>query len=83
MAKKYLLYIHHTKFVDEPKKSELVNNLLNDWYDSGVKNPRPQNSRPAHNLIIKTKAGAEKVAEELCIGHDSMRFNCGRKGCRF
>jgi hypothetical protein len=31
-AKKYLLYIHHPQFADEAKKSELVNELLEQHY---------------------------------------------------
>lgn len=33
MAKKYLLYIHTDRFAEEPKKSELVNQLLSEHYN--------------------------------------------------
>jgi hypothetical protein len=34
MSKKHLLYIHHPNFSKEPKKSELVNKLLDNHYNS-------------------------------------------------
>ena len=34
MSKKYLLYIHHPNFSSEKKKSDLVNRLLDDYYNS-------------------------------------------------
>lgn len=36
MAKKYLLYIHDKLFELEPKKSQLVNNLLERHYHDTV-----------------------------------------------
>ena len=34
--------------------------------------------------IIKTKEDAQKIiAQEVCSGHDHMRMDCGRKGCKY
>lgn len=51
MAKKYLLYIHDERFEKEPKKSELINALLFDWYGR-IKAPGNPLESP---IIIKTK----------------------------
>lgn len=52
------------KFKDEPKKSELVNNLLTDWYDGTIKNPMPQNQKP-YQVIKPIKATKPEPHYEL------------------
>jgi len=42
MSKKYLLYIHHPNFQQEKKKSDLVNRLLDEHYNSGIQQESTQ-----------------------------------------
>lgn len=72
MAKKYLLYIHHSEFEAEAKKSELVNDLLARHYGAGTE---------------KVRLSAEKVinqieGQELCE-HFAGRGFCKRSKCKF
>lgn len=91
MVKKYLLYIHHPKFGEEAKKSELVNTLLNDWYGQ-TKNPKnPYKApiiEPKENTLLSDKTVAEvlpKLVEKACKhGYPPMfcRFAKNGKPCK-
>lgn len=79
MAKKYLLYIHDELFEKEPRKSQLVNNLLERHYHDTVGGKTQEGVKK----IIKTKQEAVRAVEGLsCKGqHYMSRKNCGRSNC--
>ena len=85
MAKKYLLYIHRPEFQDEEKKSELVNQLLEDWYDleetpstkPGLR-PPPVAKKPKVPTIIKTPEQSKKVVEPY-VGFTPKSFSARKK----
>lgn len=79
MAKKYLLYIHEDLFDSEEHKSELVNNLLRDWYSGVIKNPHKANRSPVH--VLKTVADVKEVVGENLCPHGSKYGVCISTGC--
>lgn len=83
MPKKYLLYIHNDdQFEQEERKSALVNELLDSHYGNFIANKHNRHNK--HVSIKKlTKTADNYSSEETCTGHDTLRWNCGRKGCAY
>lgn len=84
---------------DEKKKSELINNLLDDWYSGKIGNPLPQNQKPTAEfvpIIIDTIEQTEEAVKQLKQGKkvevptcpnghilQSGRDKCSTKGCKY
>lgn len=49
------------KFQDEKNKSELINNLLDDWYSGKITNPMPQNKKPYINSVQGISERVHKI----------------------
>ena len=76
MAKKYLLYIHNeVRFDKVENKSQLINDLLNDYW-SPEKKLEPTNRGPKKIILDTYKAS--KVCKK---GHFYTGSRCMQKGC--
>ena len=85
MAKKFLLYIHDSRFADEPKKSELVNRLLDQHYETNDDLETVNELVPEANMIFdvpKPKDIAEQVGKDYNFcKHDQVKGMC-KFGCK-
>lgn len=80
MAKKYLLYIHHPGFEKEKKKSDLVNQLLDSYYEVTA----PSNVKSA---LAAGFSAIKDPEQAISIVEDLVPKLCGHgadpKFCRF
>lgn len=78
MSKKYLLYIHSDRFSTEERKSRLVNELLERYYNDNEKSPllaRIPELKTAAQIVPKNIQFCEHgYAKGLC-----RKAQCNRK----
>lgn len=88
MAKKYLLYIHEELFEKEPKKSLLINNLLERHYhgtvDGKTQEEVHEDIKKVQEVIslskLSTKDFPKSTASQLCV-HFKITEDC--EVCKF
>ena len=88
MAKKYLLYIHHSAFENEQKKSALVNKLLADHYgldtrDDNTTSVATVSTFPGtKGTEIDNEIEDEELEEDRCE-HGFLQYECKNYGCPY